>query len=258
MSGNNKPVFASKIISMLIIGILTIIFLLPLTGCGDSHGDNHYHRFEEVSRTPATCITEGAILKQCSCGEKKTESISALGHYYVTSSTATCIEDGIKTSKCVRCNDSTQEPEKAKGHSFGSSGICARAGCSEFKYNINLSVELPVELKRISEKYNRIYSKFQLTDLTFFVDKFFDTEYLYIQFDGKKTYDEDGAFGSEWASFMVVLQEQDSGDIVGSADVSVAGLVVGEKVSGEKEHIVKTALLEVNKKYILQIVDKKI
>lgn len=71
----------------------------------------------------STCENAGQKSKSCTCGEKVTESISALGHNYSTEYTVdknpTCTVNGSKSQHCFRC-DSVQNVTviPATGHSY--------------------------------------------------------------------------------------------------------------------------------------------
>ncbi len=71
----------------------------------------------------STCENAGLKSKACTCGEKVTESISALGHDYSTEYTvdknATCTVNGSKSQHCSRCESKQNVTEiPATGHSY--------------------------------------------------------------------------------------------------------------------------------------------
>lgn len=81
---------------------------------------------DEYLAAPATCTEKAKYYYSCKCGEKGTETFEygdPLGHSftnYVSDNNATCTEDGTKTAKCDRCNetDTIIEAGSAKGHTY--------------------------------------------------------------------------------------------------------------------------------------------
>ena len=67
------------------------------------------------------CLDTGYAKYRCSrCGDSYTESVAAVGHNYVTTTTkkATCTETGTQKSVCSRCNDTKYITLKALGHDW--------------------------------------------------------------------------------------------------------------------------------------------
>lgn len=82
----------------------------------------HEHNYKVESETAATCTEAGKKILKCECGDRKEESIPALGHDYdegKVTTAATCIKDGEKTYTCKRCGATKTEPIKATGHTAG-------------------------------------------------------------------------------------------------------------------------------------------
>ena len=83
----------------------------------------HTHRFTETVVEP-TCTERGYTLHQCTCGEHYEDSFkSALDHSftnYITDNNATCTQDGTKTAKCDRCNETNTITDVGSktGHTF--------------------------------------------------------------------------------------------------------------------------------------------
>lgn len=80
-----------------------------------------------------TCTSEGENQKVCSrCSEKKTYSVSALGHDYKTTSTvkATCTKNGSTTDTCSRCGDTKTTTIAKLGHNYKKK-IVKEATCEE-------------------------------------------------------------------------------------------------------------------------------
>lgn len=88
--------------------------------------DHPEHDFKEVSRTNATCTTDGIINYACICGETESKSIPALGHdidytetYLSASVAADCENPGSSTYKCSRCDYTEIVTIPALGHEWG-------------------------------------------------------------------------------------------------------------------------------------------
>ena len=103
-----------KFIGVLLSVLCICCAAIGLTGCKK---DKHIHAFDkqvitdEYKGTDATCTEAATYYYSCSCGEKGTETFTsgnALGHSftnYVSDNNATCTQDGTKTAKCDRCNE---------------------------------------------------------------------------------------------------------------------------------------------------------
>ena len=97
------------------------------------------HIWDEGSITKeVTCTADGTKTYTCTrsgCGEKKTETITKLGHSYEENYTvdkeATCAEAGSKSRHCVRCDAKTGvRTIKALGHKWNSGKITTAATCT--------------------------------------------------------------------------------------------------------------------------------
>ena len=138
--------------------ILTAVF--GLTGCPGPVNNYiepvHEHVFGDWSDwevvTAATCTKDGSKkrTRTCSCGEIEEET-AVLGHNWVLESdTATCTEDGVKTYKCSRCNETRTEDSPAH-HTFIAGG-CDK--CGTYQYADGIKFHLCVTTQ---EKYNEEY-----------------------------------------------------------------------------------------------------
>ncbi len=95
--------------------------------CNDTYTDNYVgalgHSYGEwTTEIPATCIKEGSKSRICSlCGEKKTESIPTINHYYTpTTIQPTCTSKGFTKETCIYCGVShAHSYMPALGHSYG-------------------------------------------------------------------------------------------------------------------------------------------
>ncbi len=225
---------------------------LPLSACTCSH---EWIFFSDTT----TCENNGLVTYKCDiCGEKKEEERSAYGHKWEkTSSTATCLQEGFDIYTCKNCNKIKKENVKATGHSFYSWGKCKT--CGQFKYDISLSISLPKTLSYYWQ-YNsgeiEYYSKCQITTIDFETQE----EYLVVFFYGAKTYDRNGAYGNKMVTFTYVLKDL-NGNIITSNTLEIFGLVVNQKLGPNGYYginLCKTSSLSSNKKYILEVVDKRV
>lgn len=82
----------------------------------DSANKIHYHDWKKTKTVDATCTDKGSITYKCSCGETKSERVTALGHDWQD---ATC----TKPKKCNRCGETSGS---ALGHTDGVK--CERCG----------------------------------------------------------------------------------------------------------------------------------
>ena len=92
------------------------------------------HEYAEVSRTDATCTSEGIIYYACTlCDATSSEIIPMLDHDYLVQSTttATCTSNGVAAYACSACGHSYEEIiERAYGHDFVDE-VCTRCGADE-------------------------------------------------------------------------------------------------------------------------------
>ena len=118
-----------KIFGVLLSVLCICCAAVGLTGCKK---DKHIHAFDkqvitdEYKATDATCTEAATYYYSCSCGEKGTETFTsgnALGHSftnYVSDNNATCTQDGTKTAKCDRCDetDTIKDIDSKLHHSY--------------------------------------------------------------------------------------------------------------------------------------------
>ena len=69
-----------KRIQKLLALLMTLALVLSLAPAFALAEGEHTHAWKERKRTEPTCTQEGSVTYVCSCGEKKTETIPALGH----------------------------------------------------------------------------------------------------------------------------------------------------------------------------------
>ncbi|MDE6059810.1 MAG: hypothetical protein K2G44_07235 [Clostridia bacterium] len=237
-----------RILALLLAVVSCIGVCLSLVGCNDECA----HTNKMLIKDTTTCVANGIVTYQCrDCGITIEQEKNALGHNYeIISNTATCTTNGLQTSQCSRCQKREVVNVAAKGHSYGYKGICSI--CSKFQYDIQLSVSLPKEFKYEYKAGNHIYSKFILTKLSFQIEY----SSIYINFEGEKTYDEDGAYGNERIYCTVVLKEKDTGKIIGSDSLYATNLIVGQTFKNDYHKICNVSDLESGKTYILEVVDR--
>ena len=93
--------------------ILLIVCVLAFSACNESTqtqtpNNNHAHTFGEWKTVDsATCTAKGEQERSCSCGEKETKSIAAIGHTEekIPAVPATCTTAGMtEGKKCSVCN----------------------------------------------------------------------------------------------------------------------------------------------------------
>ena len=81
---------------------------------------------DEYLASPATCTEKARYYYSCECGKKGTETFeygSPLGHSftnYISDNNATCTQDGTKTAKCDRCDetDTVEDINSKLDHSY--------------------------------------------------------------------------------------------------------------------------------------------
>ena len=122
-----------------ILAVFGILLAMGLTACnkGGEGGDDqsqetpasqsagqseeHVHSYGEWHQTKApTCTEKGTEEQECSCGDKKTRSVNALGHdwgNWTVKTAATCTEDGSEERVCGRCGEKESRKIKA-GHDW--------------------------------------------------------------------------------------------------------------------------------------------
>ena len=96
---------------------------------------DHIHTWSswETINEP-TCTTNGSEIKFCPCGENVVKIIDALGHDYISVTTApTCTEKGYTTHTCAVCKYSyIYKYVEASGHNY--SAVVTDPSCSEKGY----------------------------------------------------------------------------------------------------------------------------
>lgn len=239
-----------RILGLILAMVTCIVFCFGLVGCNKCS-----HTSKTLIEDTATCENNGIATYKCNdCGEIIKEDKIALGHdFELVSNTTSCTTDGVITNKCKRCNFKKSEQAKATGHNYNEDAYCKI--CSKFKFDIELSVKLPVELKYLMYSTNYLYAKCELTRAYLYISS---TNYLFIELDGKKTYDSHGDYGDSAISFTVVLKEKTTQSIIDSANILIRGLLVSQSFSHEFYKITYASNLDTNKQYILEIVDRKI
>ena len=116
-----------KKLSLLLLSSLLFIFVsTTFTACQLTHGlKNHQWELQEVVQEP-TCTKDGIISYSCKCGETKTETIEAEGHWYGKTkiiSEATCLQEGQQEKTCKTCEYTKTETIDLTDHSYVN-GMC--------------------------------------------------------------------------------------------------------------------------------------
>lgn len=180
------------------IKLLALAFMLAtiltLTGCPGPVNNYiepiHEHVFGDWGDwevvNAATCTKDGSKkrTRTCSCGEVEEETavIAALGHdWELESDTATCTEDGVKTYKCSRCNETRTEDSPAHHHvDYETSGYCET--CRVYKWENRLTVNIcKLETEECEEVYFSFNTKtveMNLNDLIHLKSDFINYEVL--------------------------------------------------------------------------------
>lgn len=112
---------------LLAVTFLLISLICFLASC------KHSHKFGEWRIVlEAGCTEVGKMERECSCGEKETKAIEAMGHSFGEWTTVvqpTCTEDGKKERTCS-CGEKGSEVIPATGHSFGKWVTVSRPTCT--------------------------------------------------------------------------------------------------------------------------------
>ena len=64
----------------LVLLALTMALILCFAACGGEESEHTHEYGEWITTKNATCTADGTQTRYCSCGEKQTEVIVALGH----------------------------------------------------------------------------------------------------------------------------------------------------------------------------------
>ncbi len=215
-------------------------------GCNMSEDSSCWHAYISTGDT-ATCTTGGEIEHVCKyCGDSYIEVTKPKGHSFeILEDTAGCLVAGTKTWGCTKCTHTYTEDSPATGHIYNYSGFCK--SCQKYEYDIRIADILPLQLKYSYTGTGHIYSKCEVTKVTF--SGSYRPE---IHFSGKKTYDEDGEYGDEVIRFTWVLKDL-QGNVVDSGSSYKYGLVTGQNFEITDKIEVS---LSAEETYVLEIVDK--
>ena len=109
------------------LALLMLLSLLP-SALADSP---HTHKWIQVSYTYPTCTQPGEAVYICSCGERKTETIPALGHDFyekVYTGQADCTHYGVFYWVCFRCGaHSDTGNDLPLGHDWKDEGVMTKS-----------------------------------------------------------------------------------------------------------------------------------
>lgn len=154
-----------------VVLILILACILTLSACDDGNeaqtpSPEHIHAFGEWTTTKkANCTADGTNERYCSCGEKQTQTVGALGHVEVVDAAvaATCTTDGKTEGKyCSRCNETlvAQTAVGKLGHvevvDVAVAATCTADGKTEGKHCSRCSTVLVSQtvLSSSGHKYN--------------------------------------------------------------------------------------------------------
>lgn len=115
------------------LALVLMLFALALPTQADTLVE-HTHNFAQsgITKQP-TCTESGVKTSYCNCGERKTESIPALGHSWSawkTTKAATCTAAGTQTRTCSCCGK-TETKAIPAGHKWSAWKIVKKATCGE-------------------------------------------------------------------------------------------------------------------------------
>ena len=127
--------------SLWIVIVLILACVLTLSACGggddQTPSKDHVHSYGEWTTTKqVSCVTDGINERYCSCGEKQTQTIGAIGHNEVIDAAvaATCTADGKTEGKhCSRCSAVliSQTAVSSSGHKYNNGEITTQATCNQ-------------------------------------------------------------------------------------------------------------------------------
>ncbi|MBO5323387.1 MAG: InlB B-repeat-containing protein, partial [Oscillospiraceae bacterium] len=144
-------------VDVVVGGTITVtgdVTLKPVfTSAGHNWGDG------SVTTDP-TCTTTGVKTYTCTCGQSKTETISATGHSYgdwVVTKDATCTEAGSKEQTCSACGDVKTEEIPATNHNIvnveAKAPTCTEAGYEAYEYCTKCDHTTYVEIPATGHSY---------------------------------------------------------------------------------------------------------
>ena len=117
-----------KIISLLLVAVMTVA-LLPVAAIADPpKGDTHLHSWYVKAETPATCTERGTKTWKCTlCGQQYSEVYKPLGHDWDEGrvTTSACEQEGVKTYTCRRCGATYTEAIPVTGHDWDEGVVTA-------------------------------------------------------------------------------------------------------------------------------------
>ena len=127
-----------KRLALIISSVLLLCAAIALSACGEEH----VHSFGEwVIMKDPTCVFSGEKERICSCGEKQTQTVAALGHtggeaVRENDKAASCTEDGgfDTVTYCAVCGAELSRSTTAilaEGHSFGEWTVKTKPTCAE-------------------------------------------------------------------------------------------------------------------------------
>lgn len=199
-----------------------------------------------------------SLFSLSSCGGKTNTKTSVSTHTHnwtVVSNTATYTTAGTKTSKCTSCGEVKTESVSAVGHNYASNDVCI--SCNKYKYTMSLSNTLPYEVSYSYSVYNHIYTKFNIKDISVYTSTTVRGEtYVDFKISGTKTYDYKGDNGTTSIEFNIKVTCLDDGEVIGIAKYHAKNLVNGQTYKIEDPVFsIKTSLLSTSKSYTVTLMD---
>lgn len=237
-----------KKILLLITLIVSISSFFMLTSC---KSNSCKHTWVYVSDT-SDCVNIGIRTFRCSkCNEEGTTIGILKDHKWSeTSNTVTCTESGIITYTCKTCHKTKSESIQAKGHNYDNHDVCKN--CGKYKYNIVLTDSLPysVGYKKAS---SGDYTRAEIYSIEFLSSTI---NYLCVSVKAKKTYDWKGDLGTTAIAFKIKIVCKKNNEVVCVIDVFRAGYAVGQTVSFVKDDcVLNLDALSTTEEYLATIYD---
>ena len=229
--------------------LLLLTFVFVLTSCNSE--PEHTHAYGEwMSVLQATCQTDGAEARYCSCGAEERKTIPASNYHsfggWTTTKEATCTQDGSKTRKCSLC-DETETIVIEASHSY-TKGVCTV--CGEGVIDITLPTT-PITINRKSTS-GFLFSTCEVTSIRWEIGSELYKDSISVYWSGIKTYDYKGD-SAVTNNCAILCQLYDSeGYIVYSGSCYVNNVKVGDKFKDQRINI---SNLDPNESYTLVLED---
>jgi len=176
--------------------------------CGDSYTEflspAMGHSYVSSIVEP-TCLTAGYTAHTCRCGDRYEDGhTDALGHDfsdYTSNGDATCTQDGTKTAKCSRCDETSTvaDPGSATGHTWNEWETDLAAGCLTAGTEIRFCSICDAQESRDTEALGHLYQS-EITEPTCTAEGF--TTHICVSCGHQMTDTETAALGHSFTSYI--------------------------------------------------------